>query len=93
MQMGKQSSPILWSFDGTLDFWIALNSNVAASEATLNDTPFAEYLTEATGIKVNYIHPTYGSESEGFTLMLAGGDLPDIIEISWNASQHLSCGS
>ena len=79
-------------FDGTLDFWIALNSNVAASEATLNDTPFAEYLTEATGIKVNYIHPTYGSESEGFTLMLAGGDLPDIIEISWNASNIYPAG-
>ncbi|MGI6671433.1 MAG: extracellular solute-binding protein [Christensenellales bacterium] len=72
-------------FDGELTYWIPLNANVAASEASLNDTPFAQYLYEATGIKVNYIHPTMGSEVEGFNLLLASGELPDIIEASWDS--------
>lgn len=81
-----------YEFDGTLTYWIALNSNVAASEATLNTTPFAQYLIEETGINIEYIHPVVGSETEGFNLMLASGDLPDIIEISWADSQYYPAG-
>lgn len=80
------------AFEGTLDYWLPLNSNVAASEATLNETPYAQYLYEATGIKVNYIHPTSGSESEGFALMLAGGDMPDIVEVDWNSASYYPSG-
>lgn len=79
-------------FDGKVTYWLALNSNVSASEATLNDTPFAQYLTEATGIEVEYLHPVVGSESESFNLMLASGDLPDIIEISWSNSEYYPAG-
>ena len=79
-------------YDKTLTYYIALNSNVASSEATLNETPFAKYLEEATGIKVEYIHPTVGSEPEGFNIMLAGGDLTDIIEMNWSASNMYPAG-
>ena len=54
--------------DVTLDYWVYLNSNVSASAASLNDTLFAQYVQEETGIKVNYIHPTFGAEAEGFSL-------------------------
>ena len=69
--------------DVTLDYWVYLNSNVSASAASLNDTLFAQYVQEETGIKVNYIHPTFGAEAEGFSLLLASNDLPDIIGVQW----------
>lgn len=87
---GEFSYPM--AFDGTLKYWVPLNSNVSASAATLNDTPFAQYLYEATGIKVEYLHPTVGSEAEAFNLILASGDMPDIIEADWLSTTYYPAG-
>ena len=67
----------------TLTWWLQLNPNVSATSASLGDTPFAAELEKQTGVKVEYIHPAQGSENEAFNLLLASGDLPDIIERPW----------
>lgn len=69
--------------DTTLSYWVALNTNVSAINQNLGDTEFAKELTKKTGIKVKYIHPTIGQEKEQFNLMIASGDLPDIVEYAW----------
>jgi putative aldouronate transport system substrate-binding protein len=50
---------------------------------SLNDTPFAQYLIEQTGVEVEFIHPAQGQELEQFNLLLASGKMPDIVEYSW----------
>lgn len=69
-----------------LTYWVPLNSVVAASVSNLGETPFAKELTRRTGVKIKYIHPAMGQEKEAFKLMIASGELTDIIEYTWNTA-------
>ena len=66
-----------------LTYWKELNNNIALEFTTLNDTPFAQGMTERTGIEVDYQHPPAGQAQEQFGLLLADGNFPDIIEYNW----------
>jgi putative aldouronate transport system substrate-binding protein len=70
--------------DETLTYWMPLNANVSATTESFSKTKLAEELERQTGVKIEYIHPTQGQEGEQLNLMLASGDLADIIENSWN---------
>ncbi len=69
----------------TLTYWMELHSNVSLIAKNFGDIPFAKELEKRTGVKVKYIHPAAGQAREAFNLMLASGDLPDIIEYNWYA--------
>lgn len=69
--------------DTTLTYWMALNENVTASVATFSETPYAKQAEKNTGVKIDYRHPAVGSQTEQFNLLIASGDLPDIIEYGW----------
>lgn len=71
--------------DTTLTYWVELNGNVSATATNLAETPFAKELEKRTGVKVEYLHPAMGQTAEAFSLMLASGELPDIIEYNWSA--------
>lgn len=66
-----------------LTWWTKLNANVSATYPNLGETPWAQYVQEQTGIEIEFIHPTVGSESEEFAIMVASGEYPDIIEHTW----------
>lgn len=66
-----------------LTWWTKLNANVSATYPNLGDTPWAQYIMEKTGIELEFIHPTVGSEKEEFSIMVASGEYPDIIEHTW----------
>lgn len=68
-----------------LTWWVKLNANVSATYPNLGDTPWAKYVQEKTGIEIEFIHPTVGSEAEEFSIMVASGEYPDIIEYTWTA--------
>ena len=71
--------------DVTLTYWKDLNSqNVAPNYNSFNDTEFSKYLDEETGIKVEYISPPVGNAPQAFNLLVASGNMPDIIDYSWN---------
>lgn len=72
------------STDVELDWWVNLNANVAAYASSMNETYMAEYMQEETGIKVNFIHPATGQETEKFNLMVASRDMEDIVEYGWS---------
>lgn len=74
---GSQSAarPITW--------WLPLNSNVSVNYANLGDTPFGKGLMERTGTKINFLHPSSGGAAEQFNLMVADGNMPDLMEYSW----------
>ncbi|MDR1373514.1 MAG: extracellular solute-binding protein [Treponema sp.] len=60
-----------------------MNSNVSINYANLGDTPFGKGLMERTGAKINFLHPPSGGASEQFNLMVADGNMPDLMEYSW----------
>lgn len=69
--------------DETLKVWCYFPSNAMDGAKNLNDLPLGQNLEKLTGVHVDYIHPESGGESESFNLMLASGELPDIIMYTW----------
>ena len=65
--------------DVTLDVWMPSNSILSSVCPDLNNQRVFKQLQELTGIKLNFIVPTLGEETTDFNLMIASGDLPDII--------------
>ena len=63
----------------TLDIWMPSNSILASVCSDLNDQRVFNQVEELTGINLNFIVPTLGEESTDFNLMIASGELPDII--------------
>lgn len=68
---------------GTLTYWLQLNPNVSANFTNLGDTELGKNWQENTGVTVEFQHPAAGQENEQFNLMVADGNLPDIIERGW----------
>lgn len=69
--------------DTKITYWCDLNTNVAANYSNLGDAPFGKGLMERTGISIDFLHPPTGQGEEQFNLMLADGDLPDLLEYHW----------
>lgn len=64
----------------TLTYWMALNDNLKGYTDDLGDTPFAKELEKQTGVRMKYIHPSVKGGDQQFKLLIASGDLPDIVE-------------
>ena len=69
--------------DSTITYWCDLNTNVAANFTNLAETPFGKGLMEHTGANIEFLHPPTGQGEEQFNLMLADGELPDLLEYHW----------
>lgn len=68
--------------NGKISYWLPMNSSLNSLASNLGDTPFGQKLQEATGVTIEFIHPT---NNDQFALMLASGELPDIIEADWGS--------
>lgn len=66
-----------------ITYWVKILPEVARKVKSMNETRNSWYLTQNTGIEIEWIHPAQGQEQEAFNLLLAGGELPDIIEAPW----------
>ena len=70
--------------DGSkLTYWAELNQNVSANYVNLGDTPFAQAWMEQTGVEIDFQHPPVNQGKEQFSLLLADGNLPDLMEYAW----------
>ncbi|MDT8715666.1 extracellular solute-binding protein [Clostridium sp. 19966] len=70
--------------DVTLTWWVGFSQIQGYGNIkTENDTEFAKELLKETGIKVKYVHPSGNDTSGALNLLIASGDLPDIIENDW----------
>lgn len=70
-----------------LTYWMELNpSLVAPNFVNMGDTEFAKQLEKETGIEVEYIHPAVGMGMQAFNLLVASGNMPDIIDYGWSKS-------
>lgn len=81
MPTGEITYPI--ETDETLTYWVRLANALSTSVTNFAETEFAKEYMKRTGINVEYKHPAQGTESEAINLLLASGDLPDIIEYNW----------
>ena len=78
---GEISYPI--ETDVTLKYWVRLHGALGTSVKNYGETPFAKEYMKRTGINVTYLHPAQGQDTEVLNLLIASGDLPDIIESDW----------
>ena len=64
----------------TLNYWLPIHFNAVSFIQTYAENEAYIEVQKRTGININFIHPAQGSESESFNLMMASGDLPDMIQ-------------
>jgi putative aldouronate transport system substrate-binding protein len=69
----------------TLKYWSPLPANVASTVSNYGQTEYYKELEKRTNIHIEFIHPPVGQEKEAFNLMMAGRDLPDIIEYDFKS--------
>jgi putative aldouronate transport system substrate-binding protein len=72
----------------TLKYWMILEPNVSAVYKNFGDSPLAKEWQKRAGVKCEFLHPaapTFEQQTEAFNIMLASGDLPDIVEFIWQA--------
>ncbi|MGN1059560.1 MAG: extracellular solute-binding protein [Clostridia bacterium] len=65
----------------TLTMWA--DAPVHASYASYKDQPFYQDLMKNTGINVDFRFPPQGQGQEAFNLLIASGNLPDVILYHW----------
>lgn len=68
---------------GKITYWAAMPTYLANSGMTFNDLPMYIEYNKRTGIEVEFVHPPVAQDTEKFNLMLASGNLPDIVEFGW----------
>lgn len=68
----------------TFSYWAPINGNLITFTTNLAEAPIGKAIAEATGVKVNYIHPTESQAEEQFNLLLASSKLPDVLEYDWS---------
>jgi len=66
-----------------VSYFVQMSGSAAVSLTSYDQMSAYEVLQERTGIDLNFVHPTPGGEQERFNLMVASGDLPDVIEWNW----------
>ncbi|MBD2847991.1 extracellular solute-binding protein [Paenibacillus sp. IB182496] len=68
-----------------LTYWVAMDGNASRSLGSYSEMLFFQELEKRTGVEVEFQHPAVGSEKEQFNLMIASGNLPDVIESDFTA--------
>lgn len=64
----------------TLRIWMPIMNAAVQFINSYAESPAYQEVMKKTGVKIEFIHPTLGQEQEQFNLMIASGDLPDIIQ-------------
>jgi putative aldouronate transport system substrate-binding protein len=67
----------------TLTLWAMFPPNLTGVRTKWDDTPFFQEWQKVTGVPMKFIHPAANQEKESLNMMLASGDLPELIEYDW----------
>jgi putative aldouronate transport system substrate-binding protein len=74
-----------WIADGLeLSYWCTLSSRTAATRTSHAEVPAWAEAEKYTGIKIKWIQVPEGKSIEPYNLMIASGDLPDIMSFSFD---------
>ncbi len=69
-----------------LTYWVGLVNNISQIVSSLDETPLGEELQRQTGVDIVYEHPAQTQEKEQFNLMVASGEMTDLIEYNFLAA-------
>ncbi|MGO4495792.1 ABC transporter substrate-binding protein [Paenibacillus sp. 2RAB27] len=69
--------------DKTLTYWGELPGNVTGVKATHADIPFFQNWQKVTGVPLKFTAPPTNQTTQSLNVLLATGDLPDMIEYNW----------
>jgi putative aldouronate transport system substrate-binding protein len=61
-------------------YWLELVANINQVVTNMSEAPFSGELAKSTGVNITYEHPVANQAKEQFNLMVASGELTDIIE-------------
>ena len=64
----------------TFTYWVPFGGTAKEIIPDLSQNEVYLELAKLTNVKIEFIHPPEGQETEHFNLMISSGDLPDIIE-------------
>jgi putative aldouronate transport system substrate-binding protein len=78
---GSISYPI--KTDVTLTYWRGFSSEIAMHYTDQGQTPFSQELVKKTGVKIEFLHPPAGGDTEQLNLMFASNEMPDMIDWNW----------
>lgn len=67
----------------TITIWAPAGDTIYKTMSNLGESEYFKEMERRTGIHVEFIHPTMGSEAESLNLLLASDQLPDIINPPW----------
>jgi putative aldouronate transport system substrate-binding protein len=76
---GAQTSSRITTEPMTLTLYVEINTAELSYYSNLEDTPGVKEIEKRTGLTLKFIHPPAGQGNEQFNIMVAGGDLPDIV--------------
>lgn len=68
-----------------LSYWAELNGNAASVRPTFQEVPFFQEWQKRTGVKLKFIQPPANQAKEALNVLLASGDLPDMMEFEWDS--------
>jgi putative aldouronate transport system substrate-binding protein len=69
--------------DKTLTYWAELTGNLVGVKSAMEDIPFYQEWQKKTGVPLKFTTVPNTKGKEQLTVMLASGDLPDMIEFDW----------
>ena len=62
----------------SFDYWVP-NSASFEDYTSFDDNLFYQWMEDQTGVHLNFIHPSVGSENEAFSAMILSREYPDFI--------------
>ncbi|MGG1513957.1 extracellular solute-binding protein [Paenibacillus oryzisoli] len=69
----------------TMTYWSELNGNAASVKAKIQDIPFFQEWQKRTGVQLSFIQPPANQAKEAMNVLLASGELPDMMEFEWDS--------
>ncbi|TXK82621.1 extracellular solute-binding protein [Paenibacillus sp. N3.4] len=69
--------------DKKLTYWGELNGNASSVKPTYDQVPFFQEWQNRTGVKLQFQQPPANQAKESLNVLLASGELPDMIEYTW----------
>ena len=67
----------------TLTYWCLFENNASKTVSNYADLPLYKELMDRLNLNIVFTHPPTGMDKEQFSLLVAGSELPDIIEYNW----------
>lgn len=67
----------------TLTMWTELSQKVSNFITDYNEVKAYQKMEEITGVTIKFQHPPLGEVAQQFNLMIASGDLPDMVYYNW----------